>query len=1788
MTDRQTPAPQYFEGHWVEIASPDGTRKGLWRIGHVDGITLTLLPNGTETLDIAAGDLWRGVYRFDNLKLRQTMLFSSDEILVSNPIDKDDESLYNEDAPVFPFAKRSEIVVQTASSGDAVVAPAGAVTDPDTPIKIVATNTRTSEAFTVNASADGSFRIPVVGEAGDTFTLKATDSHPLPRTSSVISANGAISDIGLQTLNVNPSEVLGSRVAVGAVTLAAAAEGAGAVVVLESDDSAASVPANVTVPAGQNSATFPVVTQPVPNDRDVAITATYRGRKTASLRVLHDGVAPSVTISQPVAGSQYLEGSPISVEATVIDDVGVAEVSASVTGATAPLSRNIALGPNVYSGTINAPFIEGTTDLTRSVTVTARDFGNNTTSASVSVLVTQSATGVVLTGACLSEGGMYAIGDAVPLRVSARAAEGATIQSVEFIITDPDNVATTLPAAAVGGGDYEVLYTVPPVPDGASFQVRVKAIASTGASDELTGSFLAIDDVVKFAGSVNIFAWNTAYEGRSVVVESGTTTIGGEHHFKRLVVYPGATVVAASQMPMTVRAENVFVACGASIDAIGTGFLEGMTADESRSYPDTAGSHIGTGTDVHHGSTYGSVEQPKSLGAGGSPGGQGGGAIRIDTGALTVHGSIRANGESSASSSSSAGGGGGGGSIWISASTLSGSGSLEANGGDGCIGGGGGGAIAVEYSSDSPSVPAMVANGGRASSECSGALLGGAGSIFVRGPHSVFGSLTIESPTPTDGMTELPGIGGGIAAPGTSGASILSETPLRGSFLGHWIEVTNAQGTVKGTCRVASYGPGSLTLESNGAVVPGVMPGDTFRGLYRLDALRLRNANVASADLVETTSTADIDGQSSLIINDGTPVFPVATRPSILIENIDAGTVVSGPPGAVVDADGPIELKVTNEQNQWANSTGTANPDGSFRVGISGNPGDTFTITAIDAYGLSSPAIPVNGSIIETNTIANFTISPYRMNGAGTAIATVRLSQPAAGAVTLSVSSSSFTAVVPNTVVVPNGSTWVQFPIVITPMGSDDEPEITVTLFASHATQSISVGPGNVTVEELILPATIASGTQAFGTVVLSEAATSDIVIPMHTESSFLWADDAVIPAGEVSGEFSLFAEPVGRPTHVTVATESTPSRSADVTLVACAAMPEVWVADDPSATDSWVDDELPAGASGTGEAVFSTTQAAHGTKSLYFAPPTTAQIRRFKISGLTESRQNRDLVLYALVNPCDPPRQILVTWSDGTTSYRASWGESRIDASLEQVHLGAVPRYSAWTRFSTRGLPALDSITSIEISVDGGEAWFDLIGSLECQTSAEWNDGAPLEKIWFDHELPAGATEIAPFSWDASKPAADGEPTLLVTSESSFRNATDGLPLDADDMILVDALLDPCDPPREILLEWDDGGAVSRGAFWGEDLIARASEKHSIQHLRIGEIPIAGYQVTLAIPAAALQLSGTTLRSMSFAVSNGRAWFHHFGKSSRVNLALNKPAAQSSTLQNDSATYGAARAVDGTVDAASFSSTAADPHSWWQVDLGVVQPIDSIDVWNVAQCCQQRLANFYVLVSDEPFASTDLNATLAQSGVSAFYQVAPADRPTSFRIERTGRFVRVQLVDQNNLNLSEVHVFAPILGPPVNLAGGRQATQSSTASGSNGPRIAALAVNGNATGESYSQTASDSEAWWEVDMGRLEEIDTIDIDNAFGPELSRLSNFYLFVSDEPFTSNTVAGTLAQPGVAAYYRATPASAFTFPIRRMGRYVRLQLTGNGILQPMELRAGSAVRTLDPLAKGAPRE
>ena len=177
------------------------------------------------------------------------------------------------------------------------------------------------------------------------------------------------------------------------------------------------------------------------------------------------------------------------------------------------------------------------------------------------------------------------------------------------------------------------------------------------------------------------------------------------------------------------------------------------------------------------------------------------------------------------------------------------------------------------------------------------------------------------------------------------------------------------------------------------------------------------------------------------------------------------------------------------------------------------------------------------------------------------------------------------------------------------------------------------------------------------------------------------------------------------------------------------------------------------------------------------------------------------------------------------------------------------------------------------------------------------------------------------------------------------------------------------------------------------------------------------------------------------------------------ANLAADKTqklrkATQSSTWADGSPSGDAYRALDGNTDGAyvdkSVTATNAEIQPWWQVDMGGIQWIDAIQIWNrTDDCCRGRTKDYYVLTTQADFARVydngpykPLDDLLKDESVWKHHEEEEAGTPTTITVQQFARVVRVQLASPyaSTLNLAEVQVYGRPGTPdqwPVSLKAG-------------------------------------------------------------------------------------------------------------------------------------------------------
>jgi len=145
------------------------------------------------------------------------------------------------------------------------------------------------------------------------------------------------------------------------------------------------------------------------------------------------------------------------------------------------------------------------------------------------------------------------------------------------------------------------------------------------------------------------------------------------------------------------------------------------------------------------------------------------------------------------------------------------------------------------------------------------------------------------------------------------------------------------------------------------------------------------------------------------------------------------------------------------------------------------------------------------------------------------------------------------------------------------------------------------------------------------------------------------------------------------------------------------------------------------------------------------------------------------------------------------------------------------------------------------------------------------------------------------------------------------------------------------------------------------------------------------------------------------------------------INLALNKPANQISTLVMGDITASASKAVDGNKNGifftnnSSVTATTYENQPWWQVDLGSNVLIEKINFFN-REDGSSVSNNCHVMISSVPFGSASLDAAQAQSDFSQFIP-GVVGSPSILNPNTVGRYLRVQMNGQGFLFIAELEV---------------------------------------------------------------------------------------------------------------------------------------------------------------------
>ncbi len=134
------------------------------------------------------------------------------------------------------------------------------------------------------------------------------------------------------------------------------------------------------------------------------------------------------------------------------------------------------------------------------------------------------------------------------------------------------------------------------------------------------------------------------------------------------------------------------------------------------------------------------------------------------------------------------------------------------------------------------------------------------------------------------------------------------------------------------------------------------------------------------------------------------------------------------------------------------------------------------------------------------------------------------------------------------------------------------------------------------------------------------------------------------------------------------------------------------------------------------------------------------------------------------------------------------------------------------------------------------------------------------------------------------------------------------------------------------------------------------------------------------------------------------------------VNVALGRPAQQSSTFAWAGPATGPASGVDGKLGSPFHTDNEQSP--WWQVDLGRSYALQEVRVFNRMDCCGERARSLMLLLSDDGRNWQNVYSNQGRD-------FGGKDNPLKINLAgRQARYVRIQLEQPNYLHLEEVEVY--------------------------------------------------------------------------------------------------------------------------------------------------------------------
>ena len=227
-------------------------------------------------------------------------------------------------------------------------------------------------------------------------------------------------------------------------------------------------------------------------------------------------------------------------------------------------------------------------------------------------------------------------------------------------------------------------------------------------------------------------------------------------------------------------------------------------------------------------------------------------------------------------------------------------------------------------------------------------------------------------------------------------------------------------------------------------------------------------------------------------------------------------------------------------------------------------------------------------------------------------------------------------------------------------------------------------------------------------------------------------------------------------------------------------------------------------------------------------------------------------------------------------------------DAAMDGNALAPPPTIKVPTSEQTAMIADLDAkIASAKENITSALASVDYVdpGAGTVPASLE-----PAEFIWVEDETPAGAQLQGDTPWEFVSAPDHPVHTGLKSSRRKadamsqhfFTGVSPGLKIGERDKLFAWCWLDPTNPPKTVMLQFNDG-VWNHRAFWGEDTIAFGAGDLP-EHRSMGPLPPTGQWVRLEVDAAHVGLAaGAELNGWAFTQFGGTVYWDHAGSVTRT-----------------------------------------------------------------------------------------------------------------------------------------------------------------------------------------------------------------------------------------------------------------------------------------------------------------